>query len=220
MTDSSETASAEAADWADKTEQKLLDAALPLVSEFGWSDLLVQAAAKAVGLTRPEAELLLPHGPSDLAALLSRRHDQRALAALAEVDPKSLKIRERIRRGVLARLDAAMADAAAVRRWQGFLLLHPLLGARLLWESADSLWRWAGDVATDENHYSKRAILSGVLSSCLAVRLTAGAEAASAQLDRSIDRVMQYEKLKAKFRGHDWAGEMAGLFGRMRFGGF
>jgi hypothetical protein len=31
---------------------------------------------------------------------------------------------------------------------------------------------------------------------------------------------MQYEKLKAKFRGHDWAGEIAGMFGRMRFGGF
>jgi ubiquinone biosynthesis protein COQ9 len=216
MTDSS----ANPADWADETEQRLLDAALPLVGELGWSDRLVWAAGKAVGLTRPETELLLPHGPSDLAAILARRHDRRALEALSAVEPGTLKIRERIRRGVQARLDAAMADEAAVRRWQGFLALHPFLGSRLLWESADLIWRWAGDTATDENHYSKRAILGGILSTCLAVRLTSGAEAADAQLDRSIDRVMEYEKFKARFRGKDWAGDLAGALGRMRFGGF
>lgn len=211
--------SANGPDWAEQTEQRLLDAALPLVGEFGWSDLLIWAAARKVGLTRPEAELLMPHGPSDLAALLSRRHDQRAMQALAGLDAKTLKIRERIRRGVEARLDAAIADEAAVRRWQGFLVLHPLLGSKLLWESADLIWRWAGDTATDENHYSKRAILSGILSTCLAVRLSSGQEAASAQLDRSIERVMEYEKFKAKFRGKDWAGDLAGMLGRMRFGG-
>jgi hypothetical protein len=39
------------------------------------------------------------------------------------------------------------------------------LGARLLWEAADAIWRWAGDTATDENHYTKRLILSGVIAS-------------------------------------------------------
>jgi ubiquinone biosynthesis protein COQ9 len=219
MSDSSAKASSEHPDWADQTEQRLLDAALPKVGELGWSDLLVWAAAKEVGLTRPEAELLLPHGAGDLAALLSRRHDAAAMRALAGTDPRTLKIRERIRRGVAARLDAAMEDEAAVRRWQGFMVLHPILGSKLLWESADVIWRWAGDTSTDENHYSKRAILSGILSTCLAVRLTSGAEAASAQLDRSIERVMDYEKFKAKFRGKDWAGDLAGALGRMRFGG-
>jgi ubiquinone biosynthesis protein COQ9 len=111
-----------------------------------------------------------------------------------------------------------MADEAAVRRWQGFLALHPLLGSRLLWDSADVIWRWAGDTATDENHYSKRAILSGVLSSTLAVRLAAGAEAASAHLDQSIEGVMSYEKLKARFKGKDWAAGIAEALGRMRYG--
>ena len=35
---------------------------------------------------------------------------------------------------------------------------------KLAWESADHLWRWAGDEATDWNHYSKRTILSGILT--------------------------------------------------------
>lgn len=220
MTQTKAKSHADPEDWALETEQRLLDAALPLVSELGWTDLLATAAGKAIGMSRAETGLLLPHGGSDLAALLSRRHDCAALKALETADPASLKIRERIRRGVEARVETAMADEVAVRRWLGAAVLPDrlVLGSSLLWESADVIWRWAGDVATDENHYSKRAILSGVLSSTLAIRLAEGAEAAAQHLDRSIDGVMNFEKLKAKFRGKDWAAEIAGALGRMRFG--
>ncbi len=99
-------------DWADQAEQRLLDAALPRAAALGWTDQLVWAAAKDCGLSRGDAELLAPHGPADLAALLSRRHDAAAMASLTDIDASGLKIRERIARGVKARLDAAAADAA------------------------------------------------------------------------------------------------------------
>ena len=41
-------------------------------------------AGKALGMSEGETGLSLPHGPADLAALLSRRHDTRALAALGD----------------------------------------------------------------------------------------------------------------------------------------
>ncbi len=100
-------------DWADLAEQRLLDSALALAPEVGWNAQLPTRAAKASGLSAGEAELLIPAGARDLAALLSRRHDQAALSALAAVDPASLKIRERIARGVEARLEAAMAGRVA-----------------------------------------------------------------------------------------------------------
>ncbi|MBP6545731.1 MAG: COQ9 family protein, partial [Phenylobacterium sp.] len=169
-------------DWAEATEQQILDAALNLAPAQGWTWPMVRAAGKACGLSVAETELLVPHGPADLAALLSWRHDAAALARLAGTDPKALKIRERIRAGVEARLDAAAADEGAVRRWAGYLALPTRipLAVKLLWESADGLWRWAGDTATDENHYSKRAILSGILISGLALRLASGKDAAMA----------------------------------------
>src|ERR1700712_50545 len=102
-------------DWADATEQQVLDAALTIAPHEGWTSRLATLAGKACGLSAGETELLLPQGPADLAALLSRRHDAQALAALAGVDPTTLKIRERIARAVEARLDAAAADEAAVR---------------------------------------------------------------------------------------------------------
>jgi len=209
----------ETSDWASETEQKVLDEALRLVPSRGWSRDTVVAAAAAAGLSAAEAELLLPHGARDLAALLSRRHDARAMAALSLQDPATLKIRERIRAGVVARLDAARADEAAVRRLAGFLSL-PLnlpLALRLVWESADHLWRWAGDTATDENHYSKRAILSGILITCLAIDMASGREAALAHLDRSIDNVMAFEKWKAGIKPSELARDVAGALGKMRY---
>jgi ubiquinone biosynthesis protein COQ9 len=209
----------EASDWASETEQRVLDEALPLVGASGWSRPTVMAAAKAAGLSEPEAELLLPHGARDLAALLSRRHDAAALAALSLTDATTLKIRERIRTGVVARLDAARADEMAVRRWAGFLALptNLPLALRLVWDSADAIWRWAGDTATDENHYSKRAILSGILITTLSLDLASGREAALTHLDRSIDNVMSFEKWKAGIKPAELARDVAGALSRLRY---
>ena len=212
---------AETTDWAMQMEARLLDAALPHVRELGWTSRLVARAARDQGLSLPEAELLLPEGARDLAALLSYRHDEAAIAALAPLDPAALKIRERIARGVQARVEAAAADEVAVRRLLGFLSLPPnlVLGARLAWESADRIWRWAGDAASDENHYSKRAILAALLGSTLAVRLSGGPAAADVHLARGIDTVMAYERAKARFlRGRDIPATLAEALGRMRYG--
>ncbi len=211
-----------AQDWAETTEQALLDEALKLAPVHGWTQRTATLAGAALGMSAGETELLIPHGPADLAALLSRRHDARALAALSETDAAGLKIRERIRRAVEARLDAAADDEAALRRWVGFLALpqNLVLGGRLSWESADHLWRWAGDTATDENHYTKRALLAGIVSGATAVRLTSGRDAALAFVDRRIDNVMSFEKWKGRttFRPSQWLSQVAERMGKARYG--
>jgi ubiquinone biosynthesis protein COQ9 len=208
--------------WAETAEQSLLDEALRLAPAEGWTRLMVKRAGRALGLTLGEVELIAPNGPADLAALLSRRHDERALALLADVDPQGVKIRERIRRACEARLDATTPDEPAFRRWLGWLSLpqNLALGAKLAWESADVLWRWAGDTATDENHYSKRAILAGILTGAYAIRISSGRPAALAFVDRRIDNVMAYEKWKATggFRPSAWMAAAAHALGRARYG--
>lgn len=207
-------------DWAEAAEGRLLDAALILAPTEGWTGRTVRLGAKKAGLSEADAALLLPHGPSDLAALLSRRHDAAALEALSALEPRSLKIRERITRAVQARVEAAAADLTASTRLLGFLALphHMPLGARLLWDSADSIWRWAGDTATDENHYSKRMILSGVLGPAIAIRLHSGRAAADEYIFRRIADVMAFEKWKAGLPKTDVGFELAGALGRMRYG--
>lgn len=207
--------------WADDTEARVLDAALPLAGQGGWSARTVQRAAQAAGLSPGDVELLLPGGPRDLAALYARRLDQAMLNALADVDPRKLKIRQRIVRAVEARQEAACEHEDATRRWAGFLALpsNLTLSLRLHWETADAVWRWAGDKATDENHYSKRAILSAILGSALMVRLTSGKAEADAFVQRRVDDVMSFEKWKAGLSKSDLAGQAAEAMGKMRFGG-
>ena len=206
--------------WADAAEQRVLDEAVRLAPAAGWNARLTERAAQAAGLSPGEAQLLLPEGARDLAALLSRRHDAVALARLESLDPASLKIRQKIREGVIARLDAAMADAEVLRALAAFLAFptNLALALRLTWESADQLWRWAGDTATDENHYSKRAILSGILISTLAVDMASGRESAMAHLDSRIDNVMAFEKWKAGLKPMDLASELVAALAKMRYG--
>jgi ubiquinone biosynthesis protein COQ9 len=212
----------EADAWTREAEDALLEQAIRLAPLEGWTSRVARLAGRAAGFSEGETELLLPRGPQDLAALLSRRHDARALAILEPLDPETLKIRERIAQAVEARLDAAAADEAATRRWAGFLALPPnaALGARLAWESAVALWRWAGDTSTDENHYSKRIILAGVLTSALAVRLSSGRGSALRFSARRIDEVMRFEAWKAttRLRPTDMLHSAAAALGRMRYG--
>lgn len=207
-------------DWADRMEQAVLDAAVERAPALGWNGRMVRAACEANGLSRGDEELLFPNGARDLAALLSRRHDDRAMASLADVDPKTLKIRERIARAVSARMEAGAADLEATRRCAAFLALptNVDLGLQLAWETADLLWNWAGDTATDWNHYSKRAILSGILISALTMRWFDGKEAADAFVARRIENVMTFEKWKA---GKDFDAplrKMTEALSRMRYG--
>jgi ubiquinone biosynthesis protein COQ9 len=208
-------------DWAAETEARVLAAALPLAPALGWNLGLVKAAARSAGLSEADATLLMPDGPRDLAALLFRKHDAEALKALAAFDPQALKVRERIRKGVETRVEAAMADEAAVRKAAGFLALPPNapLALSLGWASSDRLWRWAGDTATDENHYSKRAILGAVLATTMAVRLSRGRAAAESHLAARIDNVMAFEKWKAGLPAPaGWAKDAVGWLGALRYG--
>jgi len=207
--------------WAEEAEARVLVEALKLAPEHGWTWAMTRAAGAAAGFSLGETELLLPNGPRDLAALYSRWCDAQGMAALAEVDPAGLKIRERIRRGAWARTEAAMANETATRRCTGYLALpaNAPLALRLVWESADAIWRWAGDTATDENHYSKRALLAGILTATLLVRLSQGEDAARATLDRRIEAVMAFERFKARVGKIDFGGWAAGALGRVRHGG-
>ncbi len=197
MTDTPQLSNAPEGDWADRMEQSVLDSALRLAPRLGWNGRMVRAACEAQGLSEGDQELLLPNGARDLAVLLWRRHDDQGLAALG--DPAALKIRERIARALETRLEVAMAHPEAEKRAAGFMALptNADLVLSLTWATADRLWRWAGDTATDWNHYSKRTILSGILIPAMTLRLFDGKDAADAFVAARIENVMAFEKWKA-----------------------
>lgn len=207
-------------DWAEDTEQSVLDRAVELAPLLGWSDAMVREAVVQAGLDTSLGELLLPNGPADLAALLASRFDRVTLERLNAANPVPMKIRDRIRLALVTHLEVSTARPDATRRWAGFLALptNIPLALRLVWASADMIWRWTGDTATDENHYSKRAMLSIILITALARDLSHGREAAEVCIDARIANVMAFEKWKAGQAPLSFGPQLVQALARLRYG--
>jgi ubiquinone biosynthesis protein COQ9 len=183
----------------------ILGHALEHAAFDGFTDTLLARAGTAAGADKPAVARLFPDGARSLVEAYSDALDAEMEAALAVRDLAAMKIRERIKAAVLARIDALRPDKEAARRAAAFLTLPPnaALGAKLLYRSVDRMWRAAGDASTDFNFYTKRAILAGVYSSTLVRWFTDDSEdeaATQAFLDARIDNVMQFEKLKAQMK--------------------
>jgi ubiquinone biosynthesis protein COQ9 len=166
----------------------------------GWTRGAIRDAAEKIGAA-DDSRRLFPGGPLDVLAHLSRRADERTVAAM-EKEAGELKVRDRIRLGVKLRIQNTVGGKESVRRGLALLAL-PFNGPfafRLLYRTTDAIWHAAGDKSTDFNFYSKRAILGGVFSSTVLYWLndrSADDQATWDFLDRRIDDVMRFEKFKA-----------------------
>lgn len=187
----------------DKTDirDRLLDAALPIVAFDGWSDATLKAAAAETDIDWPVARAVFPRGGIDMALAQHARGDAAMIAKLKEGTPPDMRYRDKVAHAVRLRIEAA-GDREVVRRAVALFALPHLApeGARALWNTADAIWTALGDTSEDYNWYTKRATLSGVYSSTVLFWLgddSAGHQATWDFLDRRIEDVMQFEKLKA-----------------------
>jgi len=189
----------------------------------GWSNEALAMAAQALGVPAERARIAFPGGQAQMIDAWFDWVDREMLAAFPPERIASMKIRERIRELVLFRLEAMRPYREALRRALAILAQPHNLpdAARLAWRAADRIWRVAGDNATDFNHYSKRAILVGVYGSTSLVFLddeSAGLADTRAFLDRRIDAVMRFEKMKASWRGtRERLPSVSRFLGRLRY---
>lgn len=183
---------------------QLLDAALIHVAFDGWSEACFQAAVQDAGVEPVLARAVCPRGGVDLALAYHARGDQMMLERLRSADLTTLRFRDRIAAAVRYRLEA-VDDKEAVRRGTTLFALpaHAGDGAKAIWGTCDLIWNELGDSSDDVNWYTKRASLSAVYSSTVLFWL--GDDSLDHQatwdfLDRRIDNVMQFEKVKAQIR--------------------
>ena len=152
------------------------------------------------------ARRVCPRRALDLAVAFHRRGDRAMLKRLDATDLAAMKVREKVTFAVRARVEA-IGEKEAVRRGSAFFALpqNAAEGAKLIWGTADAIWTALGDPSDDINWYTKRAILSGVYSSTVLFWLgdeSPDHAATWAFLDRRIEDVMRFEKLKGQIRGN------------------
>ena len=211
----------------DLTLDELRIALAPAIADAavfdGWTPLAVTNAAESEGVDPEVAKFALKGGAMTLIAAWIAAIDRAMETALPADTLATLKIRERIRRLVQFRLDAVAGQQEALRRALAIMAMPQNAGQalKLGWGSADAMWRLAGDTATDYNHYTKRLTLGALYASTLAVFAQDESEGFAdtrAFLERRIDNVMQFEKVKAQFLKPDAERfSPARLLGRLRY---
>lgn len=185
----------------DTAKDRILDAAMGHVPFDGWSEATFQAAVTDSGVAMGLARALFPRGGVDLALAYHKRGDAMMLDRMKTEDMAALRFREKVAAMVRFRLEA-VEDKEAVRRGTTLFALpqNAAEGAKAIWGTADAIWTALGDTSADINWYSKRATLSAVYGSTVLYWLgddSPGHENTWEFLDRRIENVMQFEKLKS-----------------------
>ena len=189
----------------------------------GWSDAARDMAANAEGIDTDIAALAFKDGPVDKIDAWFAHIDGVMLATVPPERLALMKIREKTTALVEARLDATSIDRESLRRALAILALPQNLAkaTRLGWRTVDTIWRAAGDIATDYNYYTKRTILLGVYASTITVFLDDESEGLAdtrAFLGRRINGIMQFEKAKAGFLKRTEHGfSLSRFVGRLRY---
>jgi ubiquinone biosynthesis protein COQ9 len=189
----------------------------------GWTKAAVDSAANQLGIDPVKARLAMPKGQAAMIDLYIQEVDRALEAWFTPERIQPLKIRARIRELVWRRLEIMGPAREAIRRALAILAMpqNLPLALRISWRTADVMWRIAGDTSTDFNHYTKRMTLGALYGTTLLAWLDDESEGWSdtaAFLDRRIDDVMKFEKLKADWRGSsDHRLSLSRFLGRLRY---
>lgn len=175
-----------------KMRDELLLAMLPHVAFDGWTVTALRRGASEAGIDLAGAGEIFPRGAADMVAQFSDWADRRMLEALEDMDLSAMRVPDRVKAAVQARLSEVGPYREAVQRSLAVLAMpqNALLGAKLLYRTVDAIWHAAGDNATDWNFYSKRGLLAGVLSATVLYWLN----------DRSEDNAETWDFLDRRLR--------------------
>jgi len=189
----------------------------------GWTAKALAATAQQSGTDADIVAYAFDGGALAMIDAWFASIDAALPATLPPEQLHNMRVGQRIGALVEARLALIAPHREALRRAQAVLAMPQNLAhaARLGWRTADTLWRAAGDTATDLNHYSKRATLGAIYAATMLVFVNDESEGwaeTRAFLARRLAGVARFEKVKAQLRGNpDMHFNPARFLGRLRY---
>lgn len=206
----------------DPIKAQLVEAATPHVAFDGWGVETFKAAIADAEIDPALARSVCPRGATDLAVAYHQIGDAAMAAAVRDADLSGMRFRDKVAQAIRLRL-AAVEDKEVVRRGTTLFALPHMApeGAKLIWGTADAIWKALGDTSDDVNWYTKRATLSAVYGSVVLYWLgddSIDGKATDAFIDRRIDDVMQFERAKSATRDNAALKPLTTLLGRLTAG--
>ena len=181
----------------------ILKAWLPSIEKQGWRWSDSTTASIQAGYQNTMADAVFPDGITGVVGHFADMIDRQMMEQLQSVSLDNMRVRDKIKTAVLARLDSMAEQHSAIKPTLAFWATPRSLvqGQQLVWRSADRIWIWAGDQSQDYNRHTKRALLSSILVTTTLVWLedeTEDHSKTSAFLDRRIENVMTFGKTLAQ----------------------
>lgn len=189
----------------DIKDQILLEA-LPNVAFDGWKWPVIEGAAVSLGHDKNMISAVFPEGINQVLCHFSDWADRQMLEVLAQENPEDYRIRDRIKMAVMKRFQVLEPYKEAVREASSYWLVptRKIQAGKQVWKTADVMWDWAGDEAQDYNHYTKRMLLSGVITATTVRWLNDESEGHTETadfLDRRIENVLKIGGTTGKLLG-------------------
>ncbi len=189
-----------------KIQDKILQEALQDIPFDGLNWDVILRAAEKVGYDHDVALSVFPNKVGDFLKHFSVWADTQMLEQLQSVNIEELRVRDRIHQAVWTRLNILAPHREVVKLSLAHWLnpLNKATGGKIVWQTSDTIWKWAGDTTKDYNKYTKRGLLSGVITATTVAWINDSSENFSKTatfLDRRIDNVLALGKLTGKILG-------------------
>ncbi|MEE4211505.1 MAG: COQ9 family protein [Parvularcula sp.] len=214
--------------------REVLEALLSEAAFDGFTEITLKRAARQAGieeqaLAEGVLHRLFPRGIGDALAFWSEEEDRRMAESFAALEAVPHGLTAKIRWLVKDRIEGLDWNREAARRAASTLALpqHGGLGAKLIWQTADKMWRTVEDKSTDFNWYTKRTSLSLIYGATLSHWFQNDGDAAAEDpyaaswvfLGRRLEDLMRFEKAKGRaLKAAPDPAAIIGFLGRLRYG--
>ena len=175
--------------------EALIAASIPFVLEHGWCEKALFETSVYLNKDPAYWGMFFP----DISAAVEffeRSEDARMLCEmckLGEIDG----IRNKIGKALFERIVNISGGAPMLKRLEGFYFgVRAPSAVKSIWNTADVIWLFAGDKATDFNHYSKRTLLSGVYVAVVKRMLRNGEMDIQRYIVDTLDKVVKFGNVK------------------------
>jgi len=190
---------------SDQIREEILCECLNDVPFEGWNWDVIERASVRLGYEADMAQAVFPARMKDVLKTFSNWADKQMLAKLEKTDPEALRVQDRVRLAVRTRLEVLAPHKEAVRISVSYWLrpFRKWQAPSMVWQTAGVIWKWSGDKSEDYNYYTKRGLLSGIITSTILAWLSddsADMHVTLGFLDRRIANVMKLGSFIGKLK--------------------
>ena len=182
---------------------RLLDAVLVHVPNYGWSARTLELGAFDLGIEPDVIWDIFPSGVDGVIEYFYLRNNHNMQRALEKNILIDLRTDEKITLALNLLFESYSSHREAMRRTVSWLSLpqNSLIGTRILYQTVDNIWYAVGDKSIDFSFYTRRSTLAIIVISTMLYWLddnSSGAEQTSDFIKRRVNDVKSFAGIRAR----------------------